>query len=48
MQIQLLDARYIDGAALLKLLDKSFGAGNFKVDVNKRPQRLKSAYSSYF
>lgn len=33
-QIQTLDGRYIDGEALLKLLTKLFGEGNFKINVN--------------
>jgi hypothetical protein len=32
-QIQTLDARYINGKALLKLLKEQFGEGNFAVDV---------------
>ena len=31
---QTLDARYIDSAALLRLLEKLFGKGNFKIDVS--------------
>jgi hypothetical protein len=31
--IQTLNARYIDGAALLALLVRLFGRGNFKIDV---------------
>lgn len=30
--VQTLDARYIDGQALLALLTRLFGAGNFKID----------------
>lgn len=33
MEIQTLDARYIDGAALLRLLVELFGLNNFKLDV---------------
>ena len=32
-QIQILDKRYVDGAALLKLLKERFGEGNFVLDV---------------
>ena len=31
--IQTLDARYINGAALLRLLKELFGVGNFRIDV---------------
>jgi hypothetical protein len=31
--VQTLDARYIDGAALLSLLKQLFGRGNFAIDV---------------
>ena len=33
VQIQTLDARYIDGAKLVKLLKDKFGEGNFAFDV---------------
>jgi hypothetical protein len=32
--VQTLDARYIDGAALLALLKQLFGSGNFKISVS--------------
>lgn len=32
-EIQTLDARYVDGAALLGLLTQLFGRGNFTIDV---------------
>jgi len=31
--VQTLDARYIDGAKLLTLLQQLFGAGQFRIDV---------------
>ena len=31
--VQTLDARYIEGAKLVRLLKQLFGAGNFKIDV---------------
>jgi hypothetical protein len=34
MDIQTLDARYIDGALLLALLISLFGQGNFNIDVS--------------
>jgi len=34
MEIQTLEARYIDGAALLALLLRLFGQGNFTIDVS--------------
>ena len=33
VQVQALDARYIDGAKLVKLLREKFGEGNFAFDV---------------
>lgn len=33
LQVQTLDARYIDGAKLVKLLKDKFGEGNFSFDV---------------
>jgi hypothetical protein len=33
-QVQTLDARYIDGAALLALLNRLFGRGNFRISVS--------------
>jgi len=38
--IQTLDARYIDGQALLALLTRLFGQGNFRVDVCDTATRL--------
>lgn len=35
--VQTLDARYIDGAALLRLLKQLFGTGNFRIDVGFAP-----------
>jgi hypothetical protein len=32
-EVQTLDARYIDGAALLALLKRLFGNGKFSIDV---------------
>ena len=32
-KVQTLDARYIDGAALLALLKRLFGQGKFSIDV---------------
>ena len=34
-QIQVLKKRYVDGAALLKLLNERFGNGKYTVDVCK-------------
>ena len=34
-QIQVLDERYVDGAALLKLLKERFGEGNFDIEVGE-------------
>lgn len=31
--VQTLDARYIDGAKLVALLQQLFGAGHFRIDV---------------
>ena len=35
-EIQMLDARYIDGAKLVQLLTELFGEGNFSFDVGTR------------
>ena len=42
MEIETLDARYIDSAALLALLKQLFGVGLFTIDVSisPKPQRL--------
>ncbi len=37
MQIQTLDARYINSAALLALLKQLFGIGSFTIDVRISP-----------
>ena len=37
--VQALDARYIDGAKLVKLLKEKFGEGNFSFDVCVRALR---------
>jgi hypothetical protein len=42
--IQTLNGRYIDGAALLSLLTRLFGYGNFRIDV--RYFDAKSAFMS--
>lgn len=36
-ETQTLDARYIDGAALVALLKQLFGDGNFKINVPQPP-----------
>ena len=36
-QIQVLDARYVNGAALVKLLNDLFGEGNSTIDVYAPP-----------
>lgn len=35
--IQTLDARYVDGPKLVRLLTGLFGEGNFKIDVGLQP-----------
>lgn len=40
MEVQTLDARYIDGATLLALLISLFGEGNFVINVSWPATRI--------
>ena len=45
--VQTLDARYVDGAALLRLLQNLFGSGNFRIDVSLITPRFQLLWCVY-